>query len=201
MVRLYSLSYSEFFYSFSCFFVLYSVIYHCFPPATYLGPFPFFVPLFVPVQYFPSIFFDPFHQLLPLCIFHLGFSFPIPLLLFPNSCSSFSYSPVEVPSQEYTIFSIFFLCILLLPVLVAFFISLFLFSFCPLTFSFVLFTFLFTFSLYSFSTVRLLFFSPSSKNISLVYLLSHINHSPFICIFLYPIFTLLPRSLSSLATS
>jgi hypothetical protein len=33
LVRLYSLSHSEFFYSFSCFFVLYSVIYHCFPPC------------------------------------------------------------------------------------------------------------------------------------------------------------------------
>jgi hypothetical protein len=46
-----------------------------FPPLL-----PFFVPLFFPVKYLPSIFFDPFHQSLLLCIFHLafGFSFPIP---------------------------------------------------------------------------------------------------------------------------
>jgi hypothetical protein len=81
------------------------------PPCT--GPFSFFVPLFVPVQYLSSIFFNPFHQSLPLSIFYLvfGFSVPIPLLLFPISCSSFSYSPVEVPSQEYTIFPVFFHCV------------------------------------------------------------------------------------------
>jgi hypothetical protein len=69
-----------------------------FPPLL-----PFFVPLFFPVKYLPSIFFDPFHQSLLLCIFHLafGFSFPIPPPLFPISCSTFSYAPVEVPSQEY----------------------------------------------------------------------------------------------------
>jgi hypothetical protein len=61
-------------------------------------------------------------------------------------------------------------------------------------------TFFFTFSLYPFSPVRLLFFSPFSS----VSLLSHsiyVNYSPFICIFLYPIFTLFPLSLSSLAIS
>jgi hypothetical protein len=68
MVRLCFLFYSDFFYSFPCFFVDYSVIYHCFPPASYIGPFPFFVPLFVPIQYLPSILFDPLHQSLPLCI-------------------------------------------------------------------------------------------------------------------------------------
>jgi hypothetical protein len=109
MVRLYSLFYFEFFYSFPCFFL----IYHCFPPATYIGPFPFFIPLFVPVKHFPSIFFDPFHQSLPLCIFQLAFGlfFPIPPLLFAIFCSFFSYSPVEVPSQEYTIFPVFFHCV------------------------------------------------------------------------------------------
>jgi hypothetical protein len=78
-------------------------------PSCYL----FFLPLFVPVQYLPSIFFDPFHQSLPLCIFHLicGFSFPIPPILFPISCFSFSYSAIKVPSQEYTIFPVFFHCI------------------------------------------------------------------------------------------
>jgi hypothetical protein len=72
--------------------------------------FPFFVLLFVPIQYFPSIFFDPFHQSLPLCIFHItfGFSFPILPLLFLISCSSFSYSPVGAPSHEHTFFSVFF---------------------------------------------------------------------------------------------
>jgi hypothetical protein len=78
MVRLCSLSYSEFFYFFPCFFVHYSVIYHCFAPATIIGPFPFFVPLSVPAQYLPS---------------------------------SFSYSSIEVPSQEYTIFPDFFHCV------------------------------------------------------------------------------------------
>jgi hypothetical protein len=43
MLRLCSLSYSEFFYSFPCFFVHYSVIYHYFPPATYIDPFSFSV--------------------------------------------------------------------------------------------------------------------------------------------------------------
>jgi hypothetical protein len=79
-------------------------MYHCFPLLPIgIGPFPFFVSLFVPIQYPPSIFFDPFHQSLPLCIFNLvlGFSFPILPLLFPISCSPFSYFPVEVPSQEY----------------------------------------------------------------------------------------------------
>jgi hypothetical protein len=100
MVRLFSLSYSEFFYSFPCLFVHYSVIYHCFPSATYIDSFPFFVLLFVLVQYLPSIFFDQFHQSLPLCIFPLvfGFSFLITPLLFQTSCSSFSYSPDEVLS-------------------------------------------------------------------------------------------------------
>jgi hypothetical protein len=69
-----SLSYSEFFYPFPRFFVHYSVIYHCFPSVTYIGPFPLFIPLLVLVQYLPSIFFDPFHQSLPLCSFHLVFS-------------------------------------------------------------------------------------------------------------------------------
>jgi hypothetical protein len=96
------LSYSEFFYSFPCFVVHNSVIYHCFPPATYIGPCFFFVPLFVPVQYLPSIFLDPLHHFLPLCIFHFVFAF---------SCSSCSYSPVEVPSQEYTMFPVFFHCV------------------------------------------------------------------------------------------
>jgi hypothetical protein len=79
----------------------------------YIGPSLFFVPLFVPVQYLPSIFFDLFHQSLPLCIFHLvfEFSFPIPPLLFQISCSSFSYSPVEVSSQKYRIFPVFFHCV------------------------------------------------------------------------------------------
>jgi hypothetical protein len=100
--------YSEFFYSVLCFFVFYCVIYHCFPSAIYIGSFPFFVPFFVSIQYFPSIFFNPFHQSLSLCIFHIvfGFSFPILPLLFPISCSSFFYSPVEVPSQEHTFFSL-----------------------------------------------------------------------------------------------
>jgi hypothetical protein len=88
MVRPCFLSYSEFFYSFPCLVVHNSVIYHCFPPATYIGPCFFFVPLFVPVQYLPSIFLDPLHHFLPLCIFHFVFAF---------SCSSCSYSPVEVP--------------------------------------------------------------------------------------------------------
>jgi hypothetical protein len=82
MVRLDSLSYSEFSYSFPCFFVHYFVVrYHCFPPAIHIGPFPFFVPLFDPVQYLPLIFFDPFDQSLPLCIFHLVFGFSFPILL------------------------------------------------------------------------------------------------------------------------
>jgi hypothetical protein len=37
----------------------------------------------------------------------LEFLFPSRPLLFPISCSSFSYSPVEIPSQEYTIFPVF----------------------------------------------------------------------------------------------
>jgi hypothetical protein len=99
--------------TFPCFLVHSSVIYHCFTPATYVGPFPFFVPLFVPAQYLPYIFLDPFHQSLPLCIFHLvfGFSFPIPPLLFPISYSSFSYSPFKIPSQEYPIFPVSFSCV------------------------------------------------------------------------------------------
>jgi hypothetical protein len=99
MVRLYSLFYSEFFYSFLCFFVYYSVIYHCFPSSPSSSS-----------CLFPSIFFDPFHQSLPLCIFHItfGFSFPILPLLFLISCSSFSYSPVGAPSHEHTFFSVFF---------------------------------------------------------------------------------------------
>jgi hypothetical protein len=109
MFRLYSLFYSEFFYPFPSFFVHYSVIYHCFLPASYIGPFP----LFVTLQHFRSILFDAFHQSLPLCIFQLvfGLSFPIPPLLFLIFCSFFSYSPVEVPSQEYTILPIFFHCV------------------------------------------------------------------------------------------
>jgi hypothetical protein len=75
MARLYFLSYSEFFYSFSSFFVHYSVIYHCFPPTTYIGISSFFVPLFVPVQYLLSIFFDPFHH----STLSLDFLFPSPL--------------------------------------------------------------------------------------------------------------------------
>jgi hypothetical protein len=61
----------------------------------------------------PIHFFDPFHQSLPLCIFHLvfGFSFLIPPLLSPISCSSFPYSPVDVPFQEYTIFTVFLHCV------------------------------------------------------------------------------------------
>jgi hypothetical protein len=51
------------------------IVYNCFPPAAYVGYFPFFVPLFVLVQHFPSIFFSPLHQPLPLCIFHLVFCF------------------------------------------------------------------------------------------------------------------------------
>jgi hypothetical protein len=54
--------------SFPCFFVHYSVIYHCFPPATEIGPFPFFVPLFVPLQ--------SFH---PVSTLSLDFHFPSPL--------------------------------------------------------------------------------------------------------------------------
>jgi hypothetical protein len=41
----------------------------------------------------------------------LSFSFLTPLLHFPISCSSFSYSPVEVPSQEYSIFPVFLHCV------------------------------------------------------------------------------------------
>jgi hypothetical protein len=41
----------------------------------------------------------------------LSFSFPILPLLFSISCSSISYSPVEVPSQEYTIFPVFLHCV------------------------------------------------------------------------------------------
>jgi hypothetical protein len=124
-----------------------------------IGPSPFFVTLFVPVQYLPSIFFDPFHQSLPLCIFHLVFGFTLPILplLFPISCSSFSYSRVEVPSKEYTIVPVFFHCIfdtfsccLHLFIVYCYYFhpssfpfscrsSLFLFSFCPLIFPFVLF--------------------------------------------------------------
>jgi hypothetical protein len=81
-----------------------------FPP---ICPFPFFFPLFLPVQHFPSIFFDPFHQFLPLCVLHLvfGFSFPNPPLPSPIFSSSFSYFPVEVPSQEHTFFLVFFHCV------------------------------------------------------------------------------------------
>jgi hypothetical protein len=112
MVRLWSFFYSESFCTFPCFFVPYSIILHCFRPATYIGPFPFFLPLFVPVQYLLSFFFDPFHQSLPLCIFHLVFGFfPIRPLLFLISCSSFSYSPVEVSSQECTVFPVSFHCV------------------------------------------------------------------------------------------
>jgi hypothetical protein len=64
MLPLCSLSYFEFFYFFRCFFVHYSVIYHCFPPAPYVCPFPFFVPLFIPTSHpFSSIhsIFSPLH--------------------------------------------------------------------------------------------------------------------------------------------
>jgi hypothetical protein len=93
MVRHYSLSYSEFFYTFPCFFVHYSVIYHCFL-LTYL---------------FPLNTFHPFSSI--YSSFPLDFPPPISPLRFPISCSSFSCSPVEVPSQEYTIFPIFFHCV------------------------------------------------------------------------------------------
>jgi hypothetical protein len=65
--------------------LLRSIRNHCFPPATYIGPFPFFIPLFVPDQHFPSIFFDPFMQSLPAL--PLDFLFPFPL------CSSQFFAP------------------------------------------------------------------------------------------------------------
>jgi hypothetical protein len=79
-----------------------------FPSATI--PSPFFVSLFVPIPYFPSIFFNSFHQSLPLYIFHFVFEFCFLPLLFSNSCFSFSYSS-EVSSHEHTFFSVFFSCI------------------------------------------------------------------------------------------
>jgi hypothetical protein len=50
---------------------------------------------------------------LRLCIFHLvfGFSFPIPSLLFPISCLSFSYSSVEVLSPEHAFFPVLLHCV------------------------------------------------------------------------------------------
>ncbi|CAH1376094.1 unnamed protein product [Tenebrio molitor] len=91
MIRLYCLSYSEFFYSFPCSFVHCSVIYHCFSHATYTGPFPFFVPLFVSLQSS-----HPFSSIHSICIFQLvfGFSFPIPPVLFTLSC------PLKSPSKS-----------------------------------------------------------------------------------------------------
>jgi hypothetical protein len=81
MVRLCSLSYSEFFYSFPCFFAHHSVIYHCFPSAAYITPYTFFVPLFVPVQYLPSI--SSIHSIsvfpYAFSTLSLDFLFPSPL--------------------------------------------------------------------------------------------------------------------------
>jgi hypothetical protein len=56
----------------------------------------------------------------------------------------------------------------------------------------------------TFSRRVVFLFSPSSRNFSSVSplsLSSHLNHSPFLCIFLYPIFTLFPLLLSYLANS
>jgi hypothetical protein len=94
--------YSEFFYS--------SVIYYCFPCVTYVGPFPVLRPLvcshlILPINFLRSIpsVSSPWH--FPHCFW---FSFSIPPHFFPSSCSSFSYSLVEVPSHEHTFFSVFF---------------------------------------------------------------------------------------------
>jgi hypothetical protein len=56
------------------------IVYNCFPPAAYVGHFPFFVPLFVSVQHFPSIFFYPQHQSLhsPFSTLSFVFLFPPP---------------------------------------------------------------------------------------------------------------------------
>jgi hypothetical protein len=127
MVRLYSFPYSEFFYSFPCFFVYCSIIYYCVPCVTYVGPFPFFVPLFVPIQHFPSIFFDPFHQFLSLCIFHIvfGFLFPSPLI---SSQVLAPLSPRLSPILPLSIHSSLFPFILSSTSLLVVFISLLLYS-------------------------------------------------------------------------
>jgi hypothetical protein len=84
MVRLCSLSYCHFFHSFLFFFVHDSVIYHYFSLATYIGSFPFFVPLFF--LFNTSHPFSSLHSisLLPSAFFSclvFQFSFPIHPLL------------------------------------------------------------------------------------------------------------------------
>jgi hypothetical protein len=84
------------------------------PPATYIfRSIPLLRPLvcsrsILPIHFLRSIpsVSSPLH--FPPC---LWIFFSHPTLLFPISCSSFSYCPVEVPSHEHTFFPIFFNCV------------------------------------------------------------------------------------------